>query len=62
MKVFLLEGWFGDAEWREGVYATYEKAKEEYDRLWETRTSPNAPDWCQRLCKFSIDEVEVIEG
>ena len=62
MKVYLLQGWFGDIEWLEGVYASQEKAEAEATRLRKTRTTEKpVPDWVQGLCKFGIDEMEVIE-
>ncbi len=57
LVVFVLEGWFGDHEWLEGIYAYEEDARREHDRLWRTRRSERAPEWCQGLCKFSVSAV-----
>lgn len=57
-RVWIVEGWFGDIEWIEGVYEFEDNAKAECERLWETRRSdhPSVPDWCQGLCKFDVSE------
>jgi hypothetical protein len=61
VKVYVLEGWFGDHEWIEGIYADSGKAEERCTDLWNSRSSDRAPEWCQGLCKFAVEPVEVIE-
>lgn len=59
MKVYEVQGWFGDHEWSEGLYASEDAAQTECNRLWAERRSEHAPDWCQGLCKFCVEEREV---
>lgn len=62
LVVYVLEGWFGDAEWREGIYESQADADAECARLWETQRSAHAPDWVQGYCKFAVEPVAVIRG
>ena len=57
--VYSLEGWFGDVEWREGVYVSEQEAEAEANRLRETRRTPSLPEghFVQGLCKFAVEEV-----
>lgn len=58
--MWLLEGWFGDAEWIEGIYADESNARVELERLWSVRTSDHAPAWLNRaLCKFALSDVKL---
>lgn len=54
--VYLVVGWFGDVEWVEAVYATDEAAEAACRAAWQERRSAHAPDWCQGLCKFGVEE------
>lgn len=56
MKVYILQGWFGDVEWVEGVYTSKKRAKAECARLWETRRTGYWPedDYRQGVCKFDV--------
>lgn len=60
MNVWIVEGWFGDQEWIEGIYATEELADAERARLWQSRSSDKGPDYAKGLHKFSAEEYDVI--
>lgn len=63
MKVYVIEGWFGDIEWIEAVYADQSKAETRVNELWVERRSSILPEdhFAQRLCKFASVEYEVVE-
>lgn len=63
MNVWIIEGWFGDREWIEAVYADEEKANSRVEELWEERRSFVLPEdhFYQRLCKFAAIEHRVVE-
>lgn len=60
--VFIIEGWFGDIEWTEGVYSDKEKAYAVCNSLWAERRSDVLPrnHFAQGFCKFAVVEHEVI--
>ena len=62
MIVWIIEGWFGDQEWIEAVYATEESANRRVEELWKTRRSElYAPDhYLQGVCKFAAVAHEVL--
>lgn len=60
MKVYVVEGWFGDVEWRVSIHATIETANDRCAELWKTRADPNGPAYCSGLHKFAVEEVEVL--
>lgn len=61
-KVYLIEGWFGDIEWVEAIYALKEDAEAKCSELRQTRRSEKShvPDWVQGVCKFTVEEWEVL--
>lgn len=62
VKVYVIQGWFGQDEWIEGIYADQQKAEFKMRQLWaERRSEVLAPDYyIQGLCKFDVVEHEVI--
>jgi hypothetical protein len=55
--VYVIEGWFGDQEWIEAVYATKEAADAKTAELWKTRESehPGKPvEHARGLHKFAV--------
>jgi hypothetical protein len=59
--VYVLEGWLGDVEWREGIYADREHAEQRCTELNAARDSDNVPHpWIKGLAKFAVEPVEVI--
>lgn len=62
MTVYALVGWFGDVNWTEAIYATEEIAVQACEEAWKTQRSkhPSVPDYVQGLCKFGVEEYEVI--
>lgn len=63
LKVYIIEGWFGDQEWIEAIYADQTKAEDRCNQLWADRRSSILPSdhWIQDLCKFAVVEHEVVE-
>ncbi len=64
VRVYIIEGWFGDNEWIEAVYASELKANERVNELWVDRRSTKLPkewEYFQGLCKFDVVEHEVIQ-
>lgn len=63
MKVYVIDGWFGDVNWIESIYADETKAEDRVDALWVERRSKVLPEdhYCQGLCKFGTSEHEVVE-
>lgn len=59
MKVYEVQGWFGDIEWSEGLWLSKEEAERVQQELWKERKSKNAPENVQGLCKFAVEEREV---
>lgn len=60
MEVYEVQGWMGDQEWTEGLYANRADAEKRAGELWETRTSEHAPEWTAGFCKFAVEAREVI--
>ena len=62
MKIYIIEGWFGDVEWIEEIHLSKERAEERSNELWaERRSNVLPPDhFVQDLCKFAAVEYEVI--
>lgn len=60
MKIHVLEGYFGDAEWIEGLYTNKRKAIIASAELWKHRRSEvlAADDYRQGLCKFLVYTLE----
>lgn len=62
--VYIIEGWFGDQEWIEAVYATEAAANRRCEKLWETRTSAHeqASPHSRGLHKFAVVMHEVLDA
>jgi hypothetical protein len=56
--VWIIEGWFGDIEWIESVWANEADAEAEVNRLMKARRSVMLLDdhFAQGLCKFTAVE------
>jgi hypothetical protein len=62
MKIYLISGWFGDRDWIEEVHANKENADARCNELWTTRRSNRPiPQYIQGVCKFAVEEWDVIE-
>jgi hypothetical protein len=60
VTVYEVQGWFGDHEWSEGLWASKETAEKVCEQLWSERKSAYAAPEFNGLCKFSVEEREVI--
>ena len=60
VKVYLITGWFGDHEWVEEIHATKAGAEGKCEALWVRRRSHKAPEYAQGVCKFAVEEREVV--
>ena len=62
-EVYVLEGWFGDRWWIEGIYADKESAESQMNQLWAERRSDKLEenDYAQGLCKFDYTTWELIQ-
>jgi hypothetical protein len=62
VTVWIIEGWFGDVEWIEAIYATGAAAEKRVDELRVRRRSSVLPDdhWIQGLAKFAAVEHKVL--
>lgn len=60
--VYVLQGWFGDVEWIEGIYSDETEAEDRCDALWVERTSSVLPadHYAQKLCKFAVAEFPLL--
>ncbi len=60
MKVYIVEGWFGDHEWIEAVYGRQDEAEYSALLLNQVRESDKVPAYMQGHCKFSSEPYEVL--
>lgn len=60
MTVHAVIGWFGDLEWIEAIYARAEDAEQACEQMWKERRSTHVPDYVQGVCKFAVQDYEVI--
>jgi hypothetical protein len=62
VRVWIIEGWFGDVEWIEEVHADEAAAEARVAELWKTRASEKGPAYAKGLHKFAAEPYDVIGG
>lgn len=61
MKVWIVEGYFGDTNWLEAIYKDQDEVDKALSYLMTTRNSERGPQYCAGLHKFDCWEEEVLE-